>query len=239
MNNHFREAVLKNPSLLIVALQDVFARHDLAFACLFYTARAANDGQIFQVAKSAISDEVEEKCRRLAAEGVHPALNAPAYQLSPFDFLSPPEMFQESKGVRELIELARGQGVKTLACIPLRDGFGDRFICLVSNHAAAVPQSAMKIVHSECYGALSLLEAELEAANDKSSILSERERQCLICAARGLTERETAAELGISQHTVHAHIESTKRRLGAPNKLVSVIKSIKNGYISHDDIVFD
>ena len=239
MGNLFRDMVLRNSSLLIVALQNVFIRHELSFACLFYTSRSGCESRIVQVAKSAISEDVEDKCRRLAEEASHPALSEPARFLSPFDLLAASETFADNAILADLIGLARAQGFKTLACIPLRDVCGDRFISLVTSRARAASEQDLKIVHSECYGALAMLEAELAQASDKASVLSERERQCLICAARGLTERETAVELGISQHTVHAHIESTKRRLQAPNKLVSVIKSIKNGYISQDDIVFD
>lgn len=47
-----------------------------------------------------------------------------------------------------------------------------------------------------------------------SPALSPREREVLIRVARGLTNKETAAELGISTRTVEAHRDSLSRKLG-------------------------
>ena len=52
------------------------------------------------------------------------------------------------------------------------------------------------------------------------------ERECLILAARGFTEKQSAITLSISPYTVHAHLENCKRKLGAPHKLSAVLKSL-------------
>src|SRR5262249_44354697 len=43
--------------------------------------------------------------------------------------------------------------------------------------------------------------------------ITSREREVLVRVARGLTNRETAAELGISVRTVEAHRDSLMRKL--------------------------
>jgi DNA-binding CsgD family transcriptional regulator len=48
-----------------------------------------------------------------------------------------------------------------------------------------------------------------------SPALTRRERDCLSCAARGLTYAETAAELGLSARTVEHYLAVARHKLGA------------------------
>ena len=45
--------------------------------------------------------------------------------------------------------------------------------------------------------------------------LTPRERDCLSCAARGLTYAETATALSLSTRTVEHHLAIARRKLGA------------------------
>ena len=56
--------------------------------------------------------------------------------------------------------------------------------------------------------------------------LSRRESECLLAAANGMTEKETARLLGISPNTVSVHIANCRVKLNARNKLAAVIKGI-------------
>lgn len=53
-----------------------------------------------------------------------------------------------------------------------------------------------------------------EPAAKGLALLTTREREVLVRVARGLTNKETAAELGISARTVESHRESLSRKLG-------------------------
>jgi DNA-binding NarL/FixJ family response regulator len=48
--------------------------------------------------------------------------------------------------------------------------------------------------------------------------LTERQRQVASGVARGLTNDEIAAELGISPRTVKAHCDTLRRKLGVPTR---------------------
>ncbi|MEO8030927.1 MAG: response regulator transcription factor [Gemmatimonadota bacterium] len=52
------------------------------------------------------------------------------------------------------------------------------------------------------------------ATESTGPVLTPREREVLVRVARGLTNKETAAELGISTRTVEAHRDSLSRKLG-------------------------
>jgi DNA-binding NarL/FixJ family response regulator len=62
--------------------------------------------------------------------------------------------------------------------------------------------------------------------------LSERERQVLGLVASGATNREIAAELHLSAHTVKEYASTLYRKLGARNRLEAVKRAEKLGLIA-------
>ncbi len=66
-------------------------------------------------------------------------------------------------------------------------------------------------------------------------ILSLREKACLVEAAFGKTEKETASCLGISEHTVHAYLRGAIRKLGSRNKVHAVVRALVMRQISIEE----
>jgi DNA-binding CsgD family transcriptional regulator len=61
--------------------------------------------------------------------------------------------------------------------------------------------------------------------------LTPRERDCLSCAARGLTYSETAAELGISAKTVEHYLAVARHKLGAFSTTQAVGIALRSGFV--------
>ena len=61
--------------------------------------------------------------------------------------------------------------------------------------------------------------------------LSPREREVLDLMAKGSTNREIAAALHLSPHTIHEHTSSLYRRLGARNRAEAVQRATRLGLI--------
>jgi DNA-binding CsgD family transcriptional regulator len=61
--------------------------------------------------------------------------------------------------------------------------------------------------------------------------LSRRELAALRCAARGLTAKQTARELGIAENSVRVFIQSAKRRLRARTKAEAVAIALASGMV--------
>ena len=61
--------------------------------------------------------------------------------------------------------------------------------------------------------------------------LSPREREVLDLMAKGSTNREIAAALHLSPHTIHEHTSSLYRRLGARNRAEAVQRAARLGLI--------
>lgn len=63
-------------------------------------------------------------------------------------------------------------------------------------------------------------------------VLSEREIECLQLIAGGKTSWAIAEILGISQHTVNAHIRNIVRKLGVASRPQAVAEAMRRGMIS-------
>ena len=61
--------------------------------------------------------------------------------------------------------------------------------------------------------------------------ITAREREILILVARGLANKEIAAQLGISERTVKFHVGEILARLGAPNRAGAVALAKERGLL--------
>jgi DNA-binding CsgD family transcriptional regulator len=62
-------------------------------------------------------------------------------------------------------------------------------------------------------------------------MLSEREIQCLQLTAGGKTSWAIAEALGISPHTVNAHVRNIVRKLGVASRAHAVAEGMRRGLI--------
>jgi two-component system response regulator DesR len=66
-------------------------------------------------------------------------------------------------------------------------------------------------------------------SDGETAALSSREREVLDLIARGSTNREIAAALHLSPHTIHEHTSSLYRKLGARNRADAVQRAHRAG----------
>ncbi len=78
--------------------------------------------------------------------------------------------------------------------------------------------------------ARSLLEAA-SGAPDRSSPLTPREREVLRLVASGRSNTQIAAELVVSEHTVHRHVANILTRLGEPTRAAAVAHAARDGLL--------
>ncbi len=67
--------------------------------------------------------------------------------------------------------------------------------------------------------------------------LSSREREVLVEAARGLSSKEIAGKLYISERTVQTHLGSIYDKLGARNKTEAMLLALKYGVVSLEELL--
>jgi len=68
-------------------------------------------------------------------------------------------------------------------------------------------------------------------AADAHSPLTAREIEILAAIGDGLTNKQTARRLGISAHTVKAHLEAIFRKLDADSRAEAVAKGLRQGFM--------
>ena len=66
--------------------------------------------------------------------------------------------------------------------------------------------------------------------------LSDREREVLRMAAKGMTNKQIADELSISVRTVQGHINSIFHKLRVGSRTEAIFLSVKRGWISFNDL---
>ena len=67
--------------------------------------------------------------------------------------------------------------------------------------------------------------------------LSAREREVLICASKGFSSKEVAAQLFISERTVQTHLASIYDKLGAKNKTEALLLALKYGVVTLEELL--
>ncbi len=67
--------------------------------------------------------------------------------------------------------------------------------------------------------------------------LSAREREVLILASKGLSSKEVAARLFISERTVQTHLASIYDKLGAKNKTEALLLALKYGVVTLEELL--
>lgn len=92
--------------------------------------------------------------------------------------------------------------------------------------------SPLESEHEKLAGSkVKISEAGFTSQRD-GALLSEREIQCLQLIAAGKTSWAIAGVLGISQHTVNAHIRNIVRKLGVATRPQAVAEAMRRGLIS-------
>jgi pimeloyl-ACP methyl ester carboxylesterase/DNA-binding CsgD family transcriptional regulator len=69
------------------------------------------------------------------------------------------------------------------------------------------------------------------AGEPATVLLSGREREVLALVARGLSDQEIAAQLILSQHTVHRHVANIRHKLGRSSRTAAVAEAARLGLL--------
>ncbi len=74
------------------------------------------------------------------------------------------------------------------------------------------------------------------AAPHIGALLSEREREVLRLAAKGVSNKGIAQQLGLSDRTIHAHMARIFDKLGVASRTEAVVHGLRDGWLRVEDL---
>jgi DNA-binding NarL/FixJ family response regulator len=90
---------------------------------------------------------------------------------------------------------------------------------------------------AEAERARRLLEGPIRGGNgSRLPKVTAREREVLRHLAEGLTNRQIAGRLVVSEHTVHRHVTNILRKLDLPSRTAAAAYAIRSGLLGDADI---
>jgi DNA-binding CsgD family transcriptional regulator len=150
------------------------------------------------------------------------------------DELSPPqqEMFHEARRYG----LTRGYTVPIHSVDAPRDFRASCSVVPDSESLEPAAYLAIQLMAFYLYEAASK-DAQVKDPPPVQQPLSPRERQCLELAAQGKSDWVSSRILGLSERTVHNHVENAKRRLQVATRMQAVMHALAGQQISLGDVV--
>lgn len=93
------------------------------------------------------------------------------------------------------------------------------------------------IVDSKAVG--KLLKLMVEESNDKDAYIEKlhfREMEVMSLVAKGMSNHDIALQLGISDHTVHTHVNNIFKKLGVKSRTEATVRALRMGWVNFDDL---
>jgi DNA-binding NarL/FixJ family response regulator len=75
------------------------------------------------------------------------------------------------------------------------------------------------------------LDFRMDESSGKTLALSNREMDVLACVTQGMSNKEIARRLGISQQTVKNHVTSILRKLGVEDRTQAALYALRHGWV--------
>jgi LuxR family transcriptional regulator, quorum-sensing system regulator BjaR1 len=141
---------------------------------------------------------------------------------------SPPEDIARSG----LYRAAVAQGAGTMVSVPVRAFLPFQGVVLAAGRMMSADRLSLLTLEYICEEAFRRLLALRALLPERPGDLSGRERRVVALSAQGKTAGDIAKILGISQRTVHAHLQNASDKLHARNKTQTVIEALRYGQIS-------
>ncbi len=167
-------------------------------------------------------------------------------EILPFRWSAPEFRVGLTPAQKRIMEEAARAGIANGYTVPIHLPWADgplRASCSVIPESSSIEDRAyraVQIMAPYLYASVSdrrnrrVSRAE---APDVNPVLTMRERQCLELAAEGKSDWDISRLLGISDHTVHKHVEAAKRRLGVSTRIQAIVWAVQHGEICFGDVV--
>lgn len=151
-------------------------------------------------------------------------------------------MIPLTAGDRRMLMLGREQGIDDGFTVPANvPGEAHGSCTFVSSAGRAL--CATKLPMAQLAGAFAFESARRlwsgrgDLRSHPAPSLTDRQRECVMWAARGKSDWEISRILAISEETVTRHLKLARERYGVPKRALLAIRTIYDGTLSFDDVL--
>lgn len=149
-----------------------------------------------------------------------------------------PEMLALTRKDREVLEAARrngiGEGFTVPAHVPGEAHGSCSFACAAGQHFRDEHLPLLQLVGSFAFEAARRMRRSNNPITAVS--LTDRQRECVIWAARGKSDWEISRILGISRDTVIEHLRHARERYGVGKRTLLAVHALFDGTIGFFDV---
>ena len=151
------------------------------------------------------------------------------------------EMIPLTAADRRVLALGRDQGISDGFTVPANvpgEAFGS---CSFANRAGRpLPEESLPLAQLAgtfaFEGARRLWLMRHPAGDEPAPVLTDRQRDCVLWAARGKGDWEISRILGVSEETVARHIKQACERYGVNKRTLLAIRTLFDGTLTFTDI---
>lgn len=152
-----------------------------------------------------------------------------------------PALIPLSPGDRRTLEQGRAEGIGEGFTVPAHVPGEARGSCTFASEAGhpilAENFPMAQLAGSFAFEAARHLWHTCTLGGSPGPVLTDRQRDCVLWAARGKGDWEISRILGVSQETVAMHIKQARERYGVPKRSLVAIRALFDGTLSFDDIL--
>jgi LuxR family transcriptional regulator, quorum-sensing system regulator CciR len=176
-------------------------------------------------------------------------LVAAAQSYAPFLWSDISRLVALSRPQRDFLDAAHAAGIGAAVAVPIHRPRGAQEAGSYSVFAGCcsflmkngVPLPLESLAAAHYVGALAFDAAESlrepKVSAPRGPQLTPRQRDCVALVAQGKSDWEIGQVLGISESTVHKHIEDAKRRFGVSTRVQLVVRSLFDARLSFSDVM--
>jgi LuxR family quorum-sensing system transcriptional regulator CciR len=175
-----------------------------------------------------------------------------AQSYAPFLWSDISRLIALAQGQRDFLDAARNSGLGAAVTVPIHrsrgadaaGSYSDFAGCCSFMMKSGVPLPLGSLAAAHYVGAMAFDTAEnLRRVRSgplrRGPQLTPRQRDCVVLVAQGKSDWEIGQVLGISDSTVHKHIEDAKRRFSVSTRIQLVVRSLFDARLSFDDVMKD
>ena len=186
-----------------------------------------------------------------AVPATHDAVLVTAAQsYAPFLWSDISRLITLTDGQRDFMDAAHANGVGAAVTVPIHrargadaaGSYSDFAGCcsFIMKSGAPLPLSSLAAAHyvgAMAFDAAENLRRVRSTSLRRGPQLTPRQRDCVVLVAQGKSDWEIGQLLGISDSTVHKHIEDAKRRFSVSTRIQLVVRSLFDARLSFDDVM--